>query len=95
MNEEILSALTRIEVDIAFVRKAFAKTISAPKKGKPVTITIPVLAKSYAPAEAAVAHQQIESAYQAGLITYDKKRGMKRSVTVATIGWTPDKKAAK
>jgi hypothetical protein len=99
MSAEVLKALGRIEADIAFVRRELSAPLSAPapkqaKSSKKGAVTIPEIAASYTPDEAKMAHQQIEAAYEAGLILYDKKRGMKMRVTKATVGWSADKRRA-
>lgn len=97
MSTEVTKALARIEADTALIRRLVSapapqQPAKAPKKGNKAVV--PEIAASYTPDEATVAHQQIESAYQAQLIDYDKKRGLKMRVTKATVGWTPDKKKA-
>lgn len=81
METELITVLGRIETDIAVLRKLI--------QSAPIGIKIPIIQASYSIQEAAKAKLQIEAAYQAGVVSYDKKRGMKRSVTVATVGWSP------
>jgi hypothetical protein len=49
------------------------------------------LREHYSKAEADDEMENIESSYRSGLISWDKKRGMKMLVTKRTEGWTPDK----
>jgi hypothetical protein len=84
MNTNAFAVLARIETDVASLRKLLGQKTAPPKNVK-----IPVLQERYTATAAGIAKEQIETAFLAGLISYDKKRGMKRSVTVATVGWSP------
>jgi hypothetical protein len=48
-----------------------------------------VIKTSYTSVSAKKEKERIDEAFEAGLITYDKKRGMKMMVTKHTEGWSP------
>ena len=80
MNPEVPTILRRIETDVSLLRK-----LVSPDASESNGIKVPVLRTSYTSAKAAKAKEQIEAAFRAGLITFDKKRGMKMVVTKATM----------
>jgi hypothetical protein len=84
MTDEIEAILSRIEGDVALIRKMIVTELSLSSNPN-----IPVLKKSYTKKVAEQAKLDIEAAFRRGLISYDKKRGMKMQVTKATVGWSP------
>lgn len=98
MRDQIAAILNRIEGDIALLRKISLAVPSSPTMPTPGSQTtrnageVPVIKGSYSRDEAEIAKADIEAAFLAGMITWDKKRGLKMLVTKATEGWTPDKR---
>lgn len=85
---DVAAALGRIEADVAFIRRRLAGQSVNKSNGE---VKVPVLQGSYTPEEAERVRTEIEAAFRSGLISYDKKRGMKMTVRKATIGWSPVK----
>jgi hypothetical protein len=108
MNAEVATILTRIETDVSTLRSLMQgtpgrmtgygrvtgetnkKKVGKGRKAPPVSK--PVLCETYTKSEADIARTEIDAAYDAGIINYDERRGMKRSLTIRTVGWSPDKK---
>ena len=87
MNPAV-ALVNRIETDLAKL-----KTLIVPATAKPGKNAkgdkIPTIKASYTVGAAVRAKAQIDDAFADGLITYDKRRGLKMLVTKHTEGWSP------
>lgn len=97
MPEQIAVVLNRIAADFVLLGALLSRRVESPvisdsaPTENDASASYPLLKDHYSPSEAAAEKLRIEEAYENGLITWDKKRGMKMLVTKRTEGWSPEK----